>query len=436
MSGNKVIKNAKWIIICKVFQAVLGVVISSLTARYLGDSSFGVINYAASIVTFVVPIMQLGFTNVLVQETINNPDEEGKIYGTVILLSFINSLVCILGIVGIVSLINAGEKEKIMVCGLYGLMLIPQALEMIQYWFQAKYISKYTSVIALIAYAIITCYKIFLLATKKTVYWFSVSHALDYLIIAIVLLILYKRLGGQKLSFSLRVARRIFARSKHYIVSGLMVTIFAQTDKIMINLMMDDAATGWYSAAVSCAGITSFLFVAIIDAVRPWVFEQLKVGEREFEKSVVLLYSIIIYLALAQSVFMTLFAKLIILILYGNQFLNSINALKIIVWYTTFSYMGAVRNVWILAQNKQKFLWVINLSGAIFNIILNFTFIPLWGINGAAVASLLTQIFTNFLIGFIIQPIRSNNKLMLKALNPLVLIRAIKGLKRSNNQNI
>lgn len=436
MSGNKVIKNAKWIIICKVFQAVLGVVISSLTARYLGDSSFGVINYAASIVTFVVPIMQLGFTNVLVQETINNPDEEGKIYGTVILLSFINSLVCILGIVGIVSLINAGEKEKIMVCGLYGLMLIPQALEMIQYWFQAKYISKYTSVIALIAYAIITCYKIFLLATKKTVYWFSVSHALDYLIIAIVLLILYKRFGGQKLSFSLRVARRIFARSKHYIVSGLMVTIFAQTDKIMINLMMDDAATGWYSAAVSCAGITSFLFVAIIDAVRPWVFEQLKVGEREFEKSVVLLYSIIIYLALAQSVFMTLFAKLIVLILYGNQFLHSINALKIIVWYTTFSYMGAVRNVWILAQNKQKFLWVINLSGAIFNIILNFTFIPLWGINGAAVASLLTQIFTNFLIGFIIQPIRSNNKLMIKALNPLVLIRAIKGLKHSNNQNI
>ena len=43
---------------------------------------------------------------------------------------------------------------------------------------------------------------------------------------------------------------------------------------------------------------------------------------------------------------------------------------------------------------------------------------PFWGIQGAAVASLFTQFFTNFVLGFILKQIRDNNKLVLAALSP------------------
>ena len=43
--------------------------------------------------------------------------------------------------------------------------------------------------------------------------------------------------------------------------------------------------------------------------------------------------------------------------------------------------------------------------------------IPVWGIRGAAVASLVTQFFTNLVIGFVIKPIRENNKIVLAAFN-------------------
>ena len=52
----------------------------------------------------------------------------------------------------------------------------------------------------------------------------------------------------------------------------------------------------------------------------------------------------------------------------------------------------------------------------------------IWGVVGAAVASLLTQIFTNVVIGFIIKPIRPNNRLMIAALNPVFLIAGMKQL--------
>ena len=113
---------------------------------------------------------------------------------------------------------------------------------------------------------------------------------------------------------------------------------------------------------------------------------------------------------------------------YGNDFSESIAVLRILVVYFVFSVMGLVRNVWILAEEKQKYLWIINLSGAVANIILNALFIPFWGACGAALASLITQFFANFILGFIIKPLRENNKLMIKGLIPRFFVREIKNL--------
>ncbi len=435
MNRNKVVKNASWLIGIQLVKAVLALVISMLTARFLGPSGFGLINYAASIVSFVAPIMYLGLTGVLVQELVTHPEREGEILGTSIFLTLISSLFCIGGVAAFVSIANFGERDTFLVCLLYSTLLIFQSLEIMIYWFQAKLLSKYSSMVALFAYLIISGYKIFLLATGKSVYWFAVSNALDYMVIAIGLLFVYRRMGGARLRFSTETAKNLLKKSRYYIIPDMMVAIFAQTDRIMLKLMIDDAATGYYSAAVACAGMTAFVFSAVIDSFRPMIFEDKKNNEGQYEKDVCRLYSIIIYLSLLQSVFITVFAGLIIRILYGVDYAPSVSALRLIVWYTTFSYVGSVRNIWILAEGKQKYLWVINLTGAAANVVLNYFLIPVMGIMGAALASLITQIFTNVIIGFILKPIRYNNRLMLKALNPADCVRTVKVLLAKRKQS-
>lgn len=428
MNKNRVVKNASWIIGIQIVKSLLGLVISMLTARFLGPSNFGLINYAASIVAFVTPIMYLGLNGVLVQEIVNTPEKEGEILGTSVTMTFLSSLLCVIGVISFAAAVNRGERETVIVCALYSTLLIFQSLELLNYWFQAKLLSKYASGVALFAYAVISGYKIYLLAAHKSIYWFALSNALDYMIIVIGLFIVYKRLGGGRLRFNLSTARRLWGKSRYYIVSNMMIAIFAQTDRIMLKLMINDAATGYYSAAVACAGMTGFVFTAIIDSFRPLIFDDKKTDEIRYEKDMCRLYGIIIYLSLLQSLVITLFSGLIIKILYGAAYSASINALKLIVWYTTFSYLGSVRNIWILAENKQKYLWIINLSGALANVALNYILIPITGIMGAALASLVTQIFTNVIIGFIIRPIRYSNTLMLRALNPKEMTKAIKTL--------
>ena len=282
------------------------------------------------------------------------------------------------------------------------------AVEMIVYWFQAKLLSKYSSIVSLIAYGVVSLYKIYLLVTGKGVRWFAVSNAFDYMIISVLLLIIYCKLSDNKLSFSWNTAKKMFLKSKYYIIANMIVLIYSETDKIMLKLMLNNTVTGYYSAAVRCASITAFVFSAIIDSFRPIIFDAKKNNEALYELNLSGL----------------------------NEYQPAGNALRIIVWYTTFSYLGSVRNIWILAEEKQKYLWVINLAGASANVVMNLIMIPSMGIAGAALASLITQIFTNVIMGFVLKQIRENNRIMYRSLNPKLMISTIKAFcERSVNND-
>lgn len=425
-TNKKVINNASWIIVTKVAESILALIISTLTVRYLGPSNYGLISYASSLVAFILPVMQLGLPSILVQEFVDNPEDEGQILGTSLFLSFLSAIASMLGIFAFVSIVNKDENTTIVVCVLYSLLLLTQALALTQYWFQSKLASKYVSVTSFVAYSLVLMYKTYLLVTEKSVSWFALSNVFDYAIIAAVLLVLYKKKSGAKLKISLITARRMLKKSRYYIISNMMITLFTQTDRIMLKLMNGNSVAGYYSAAATCCLITNFIFTAILDSMRPVIFESRKISPEKFEKNVSRLYCIIIYLALMQSIFITVLSPFIVNILYGSAYGTSSDILRVFIWYTVFSYIGAVRNIWMLAEDKQKYLWIINLSGAVINVVLNLIFIPILSGMGAAIASLVTQIFINVIIGYIMRPISYNNKLMLKGLNPLLFVEILK----------
>ena len=415
---SKVIKNAGWIIGCKIAQSALSLVINMISARFLGPSNYGLITYVASIVAFLLPIMQLGLSKTLVMDLIERPNKEGTVLGTAFAMNIVSALACMTAVYGYLCIVDSNEPTTILVGFIYSISLIFQATEIFNYWFQAKLLSKYVSIASLIAYVVVACYKIYLLVNGKSVVWFALSNSIDFAIISVILFVVYQKKGNQRLSISFKLGKEMLKRSKHYILSAMMVTIFQQTDRIMLKQILNETETGYYSAAITCVGVTAFIFQAIIDSFRPEILEAKKKKSKNYESDVSMLYCVITYLALIQCVVMTVCAKPIVLLLYGSKYINSITPLQIAVWFSTFSYYGAVRNIWILAENKQRYLWIINLSGAILNVVLNAILIPFFGASGAASASLVTQVFTNVIIGYILKPISYNNKLMYKGLNP------------------
>lgn len=427
MKAKQVFQNAKWIIMCKIVQSLLQLVIGMLCARYLGPSNYGLINYAASITNFVMPLMKLGFDSTLVYELVEHPDKEGEVLGTSVLLNLFSSVACVMGVTAFSAVANMGEIETIIVCALYSTSLVFAALEMIQYWFQYKLLSKYSSIVMLISYVVVSAYRIFLLATGKNVYWFAMTHSLDFFIISLFLFVLYKKKGAARLSFSFQTAKRMLSNSKHYMFSSLMVVVVQNTDHIMITLMVGETENGYYSAAITCIVVAQFVYNAIVDSFRPLILTKKKENSDDYQLNVSRLYSIILYLVIAQCIVFVIFAKLIVSILFGlEEYSQAIPILRILAFYYIFSLMGVVRKVWILAEDQKRLLWITNLFGAAFNIVLNAFLIPHYGALGAAFASFLTQLFVNLILGFIIKPLRENNRLMMKGLNPIFFVKELK----------
>lgn len=79
---NRVAKNAGWIMGEKIIQMFINFIVGLITARYLGPSNYGLINYAAAYTAFFSSICTLVINSVIVKEFIEGPENEGEIIGT------------------------------------------------------------------------------------------------------------------------------------------------------------------------------------------------------------------------------------------------------------------------------------------------------------------------------------------------------------------
>lgn len=431
MTKNSVVSNTRWIVVCKIIQSVLQLIVGALCARYLGPHDYGLIGYAGSVVAFAVPLVQLGLYATIVKELVDAPEKEGVIMGTSIVMEVLSAIAMIV-LVNVFSIVtNAGDPLTIVVCALSSLSLLFKSFELMQRWFQYKLQSKYPSVIAVCVYIIVSAYRIYLLITEKSVHWFALVNTLEYLLMCAALIFIYYRLGARRMSFSMPMARQLIHKSKYYVLSAVMVNMFQNTDHIMLKTMMGDTENGYYTAAVTASCVAAFLYAAIVDSMRPVIFEYKKKLDQRYEKNIRMLYCIIFYLTLAQGIGFTIFSKLVIKILYGNEYLKAVPVLRIIIWQISFSYMGTIRNIWILAEGKQRLVWRLNLCGVIVNILINALLIPKYGARGAAFASFATQMFTNFVLGFVIRELRENNRLLLAGIHPKNLIGLIGEFRKS-----
>ena len=413
---SKVTKNAGWIIGGRIYHMLLAFIVGLLTARYLGPGNYGLINYAATYTSFFASFCTLGINSVIIKNFVDHPDEEGETIGSAIILRTISSVLSVIMIMGITLFADRGESTTHIVVFLCAIGVLFQVMDTLNYWFQSRLESKYAAYSTIISYTVVSAYKVWLLATGKSVEWFAVSTSVDYLVVAIVLLAVYKKKNGPKFAFSWRKAKELLGSSYHFILAGLMVSIYGSTDKFMLKQMLNESEVGYYSTALSLCNTWVFVLSAIIDSLYPTILQCFGKDNTLFEKRNKQLYAIVFYVSVVASSFISILASPIVRILYGTSYAPAASPLRIITWYTAFSYLGIARNAWVVSYQKQNYLKYLYVGSALTNVILNALLIPVMGASGAALASLVTQMSTILVFPAIIKDLRPNVKLMIDAI--------------------
>lgn len=413
---SKVTINAGWLIAGRIYHMLLTFFIGLLTARYLGPANYGLINYAAAYTTFFASFCTLGINSVIVKNFVDNPDEEGETIGSAIVLRTVSSLLSVIMMICITLFIDKGEVTTNIVVALCSIGVLFQVMDTLNYWFQARLQSKYAALATVISYTVVSIYKIWLLFTGRSVEWFAVSTSLDSFVVAIVLLVMYYKQNGPKFSFSVKKSKELFFSSYHFILAGLMVAIYGSTDRFMLKQMLNESEVAYYSTAVALCNTWVFVLAAIIDSMYPVILQHFGKNNGKFEQKNRQLYAIVFYMSVLASSLISVLATFIVKVLYGDAYISAADPLRIITWYTAFSYLGVARNAWMVCYNCQFYLKYLYIGAALTNVVLNVWLIPIWGASGAALASLITQISTILVFPAMIKALRPNVKLMIEAI--------------------
>ncbi len=413
---NKEVNNASWLIGGKIFQMAISLIVGVITARYLGPSNYGLIGYGSAYVSFFTAFCSLGLNSVIIKDFIDNPHEQGEAIGSAIVMRIVSSLLSSIMIVSFVAVVDKGEAVTIAVVALCSVGTIFHVFETFNFWFQSQYKSKITSIATFLAYVVTAGYKIVLLVLGKDVRWFAFSTSVDYIVVAVFLYVAYKRHGGERLKFSFKKSKSLLKVSYNYILSAVMISVYGQTDKLLLKHMLNESAVGYFTTATTICTMWVFVLQAIVDSMYPTILRLKSENYAQYERKNRQLYAIVFYVSCFVSVVFIIFGDFGVKLLYGEAFLPASSVLKVVSWYTAFSYLGVARNAWIVSEGKQKYLKYIYGAAAVLNVIMNLILIPVMGTIGAATATLITQILTSIVLPVMFKELRPNTKLMLDAI--------------------
>jgi O-antigen/teichoic acid export membrane protein len=170
--------------------------------------------------------------------------------------------------------------------------------------------------------------------------------------------------------------------------SGLALSIYMRIDQIMLRMMVDISDLGKYSAATRVAESWLFFAVIITTTFFPAILNAKNTNETMYLQRLQKFYDLMLWFPIFFAGGICFFADDIILIAFGKEFYEAGSVLKIYAWAGVFVFMITASSRWFITEGFEKSILYRALAGAVLNVILNIVLIPLWGIDGAALATL------------------------------------------------
>lgn len=192
--------------------------------------------------------------------------------------------------------------------------------------------------------------------------------------------------------------REILVFSSPLVFSSMAVWVSLFVDRIMISQFMSIGDLGVYGIGFRLAALATLLTAIFQSALTPLVFA--KFNEPETPKRISDIFRLFIVLASFIFLFLTFFASDLVKLFASPAYFGASSLAVFLVPAAFFSGMYIFVPGLNIAK-KTHIVALINILAAVVNIFLNFFFIPLFGLEGAAAATMTSSVlaFVLYVIG-------------------------------------
>ena len=416
--------NTGWLFFEKGFASIISFAVGIYVIRFLGPTDFGILSYALSYVSLFAGIAALGLDSIVIRDLVRHQEERDELLGTSFVLKLLGALLVII----ILSVIIAcAPKDKSTNWSIFFVAFasIFKSIYVIDYYFQSKVLSKYPVLVRCFSTVIITVFKLVLIYLQASLIWFAIAIAMESFAIALGFIFVYmnNKLKVRWWKFQRGLALRLLRDSWPLILSGVAISVYMRIDQVMIKSMLDAKAVGIYAVAVNLTEIWYFIPTMIIGSLFPAIINARKNDYKLYLNGLQRLHDIFFLIAFVIGITVSLCSSKIIGMLFGESFMEARISLVIYIWSVVFVFQGGIRGHFLIVENEQKMGLYFKIIALLVNIGLNLIMVPLYGIEGAAITTLISYSLPVYVFSFFHPVLRLNLLMCLRSyISPFRLI--------------
>ena len=397
-SVKRIAKNTGILFVSNIMSKLFGFVYTIYMARYLGAEGFGILSFALAFTGMFGVFADLGLQPLTIREIARNTELTGKYLGNIAAIKSILGIITFILIVIAINLMNYPAETVYVVYLIAFSVLMGSFNNMFYSIYQGHEKMEYVGIGNILNSSLM------LLGVFIAMYFgFNVEgFAYIYLISGIVVL-LYNliistwKFVKPKIEIDLKFWKELLKESLPFALMGFFVIIYFKIDTVMLGMMKTNDVVGLYSAQYRIIdGLVGLIPTVLFTVFYPVMSRNIKNLDR-LKSIYIKSFQLSLIVGLMISIFVSLFAKEIIIFLYGREYIGCVLAFKILIWAFFIICISTITSGLLNSMNKQKIVAFGTGLGALINVMLNLLLIPKYSLNGAAFATVITEFF-GFLI--------------------------------------
>lgn len=389
---QKIIKNIFSLFAGNLVSAILTLILSIYIARFLGDVLFGRYSFVVTFVALFSYFLDLGYETLIIRDVAKDRSQASCYLNNIITMRTIISVLIFTIIFLLVSILDFPDSVKNLIY-LFGFsQIITSLTNVFRVTFRAFEKMEYEAGISIFSNIIRCSLGLLVLFLGYGL----IEIGLVFLYSAIIeffisFLICEKKFVKTKSQFDLNFFKNTIKTALPIFAVGIFGLIYVKIDTIMLAFMVGEAVVGWYNAAYNLIlgfGPIPQVFMMALLPFMSYTYVKSKDSLRDvYEKS----FKFLMVIGLPITVGIFLLADRLIILFYGQDFLNSVNALRILSLDVILKFLYLCTWFVLISMDKQKKLAIIAGGGVLLNIILNLFLIPNYSLIGAAIATIITE---------------------------------------------
>jgi len=412
-----IFKNTLWLSIAEISTRLIGFFIVIWLARHFGPGTYGKFAFALSFVALFAVFTDFGFTTLIVREIARDKFKTPQYIDNIIMMKVILGLIT-LGLIAFLIQFLGKEPEVLKLVYFLGIYIVINSFAgFFQSVFRANEKMQYEAACRIIQSLAVLGLVTFFIFKGESILGISYAFIGGALIgVLFSLIFVWRYFSKFFFKIDFKICKEIFSQVWPFGLIIIAISIYYYMGSVILGIMKSNEEVGWYNTAHGLALLTQVFGGIISTSFFPQLSQKYKESSESLKVVANKFAEMMNIFAWPIALGGTLLASQIIIFLYGKDYLPGTLAFQILIWTIAITYMSSVYGSTLQAADRQKLLLLGVGGGAILNIILNFLLIPYYSLNGAAAATLLTE------IAIMIYVYIQANKLIRIRLSPHIVI--------------